>query len=94
MALFQFDTAILLEKKWGVFVQPGFSTSNPMNASIVGCAEATGFVPVILLEAANNTGIRLDSSNSNCIVVGGDSDTGFLMAGDRLKYAILQGGEK
>lgn len=93
MALLQFDTANILDAKHGVFVQPAFTTPNPaINISIITCNDATSFIPVLLLQEANNTAIGLDSGNQDCIVLNASSETGFWKAADRLKYAIISAG--
>lgn len=94
MALLQFEAANVLEAKYGIFVQPAFTTENPLNISVVGCGNATAFVPVLLIQAANSTAISAGPSNPNCIVASAPGSTGFLMVADRLKYAVLAGDEK
>ncbi|MBI2144672.1 hypothetical protein HYU17_06040 [Candidatus Woesearchaeota archaeon] len=94
MALLQFDAATILDFRQGVFVQPAFTAPNPFNASVVGCSKATSFTPVLLIQEANNTAIALDSGNQNCVVLNASSDSGFLRAADRLKYALISGAGK
>ncbi|MBI3036749.1 hypothetical protein HYY73_03280 [Candidatus Woesearchaeota archaeon] len=92
MALFQFDVSNLLDSKYGVFVEPGFTTANPSNTRIVSCNDATPFVPVLLLQEANNTALGIDSSNPDCIVLNASGIAGFSRAADKLKYAVLGSG--
>ena len=91
MALFELDASNILDAKYGVFIQPGFTTSNAIKRPVVTCANATSFVPVLLLQEANNTAIGFDSSNSNCIVVNASSDADFVRVSERILYAILAG---
>ncbi|MBI2550500.1 hypothetical protein HYV83_04975 [Candidatus Woesearchaeota archaeon] len=92
MALFQFDVSNLLDSKYGVFVEPGFTTANPSDTKIVACSDATPFVPVLLLQEANNTALGIDPSNPDCIVLNASGIAGFSRAADKLKYAILGSG--
>lgn len=92
MALLQFDAANILDAIYGTFVQPAFTTANLTNFSVITCEDATSFIPVLLLQEANNTAIGLDSGNQDCIVLNASSETGFLRAADRLKYAIISAG--
>ncbi len=92
MALMQFDTAMLLDARHDVFVQPAFTTENPLNISVKGCDDATAFVPVLLLQESNDTMIAISPENQNCVVVGG-TDIGFQRAADRLKYAVIGEGK-
>ncbi|MBI2143454.1 hypothetical protein HYU20_03905 [Candidatus Woesearchaeota archaeon] len=94
MALLQFEAANVLEAKYGIFVQPAFTGQNPLNISVVGCGNATGFVPVLLIQAANSTAISTDPSNPSCVVVSAPGSAGLSRVADRLKYAILAGDEK
>ncbi len=94
MALLQFETANVLEAKYGIFVQPAFTGENLLNISVVGCGNATAFVPVLLIQAANSTAISTGPSNPNCIVASAPGSASFSRVADRLKYAILAGDEK
>ena len=94
IALFQLDASNILDAKYGVFTQPGFTTPNPLNMPVITCASATSFMPVLLLQEANNTAIGADSSNPDCIVVNASSDFGFARASERLLYAMLAGSGK
>ena len=94
IALFQLDASNILDAKYGVFTQPGFTTPNPLNMSVITCASATSFMPVLLLQEANNTAIGADSSNPDCIVVNASSDVGFARVSERLLYAMLAGSGK
>lgn len=91
MALLQLDASNILDANYGVFTQSGFTTANPLNVPLVTCANATSFVPVLLLQDANNTAIGADSSNPNCVVVNASSDLGFARVSERLLYALLEG---
>lgn len=94
MALLQFEAGNVLEARYGIFVQPAFTGENPLNISVVGCRNATAFVPVLLIQAANITAISADPSSPSCIVVSAPGSTGFSRVADRLKYAILAGDER
>lgn len=94
MALLQFEAGNVLDAKHGIFVQPAFTGENPLNISVVGCGDATAFVPVLLIQVTNSTAISADPSNPSCIVVSAPGGTSFSRAADRLKYAILAGDEK
>lgn len=89
MALFQFDVSNLLDSKYGVFAEPGFTTANPSGITIITCNDATQFVPVLLLQEANNTAIGIDSSRPDCIVLNASGSAGFSRVSDKLKYAII-----
>ena len=91
MALFELDASNILDSKYGVFIQPGFTTPNTFKRPVITCANATSFVPVFLMQEANNTAIGLDSSNPNCIVLNASSDVGFARVSERILYAILAG---
>ena len=91
MALFQLDASNVLDARYGIFTQPGFTTANQLNAPVVTCANATVFVPVLMLQNANNTAIGTDSSNPNCVVVNASSELGFSRASERLLYALIAG---
>lgn len=87
MAELQLDAATILELKYGSFVEaakPG-----------TGCAEATGFVPVLMLAEANQTSVGIDSGNADCVVLKSEnSSVAFARAADSLKYALLAGGKQ
>lgn len=89
MALFELDASNILDAKYGVFIQSGFTTPNPLKQPVITCTNATSFVPVLLMQEANNTAIGLDPSNSNCIIINASSDSGFARAGERILYAML-----
>lgn len=91
MALLQFDTANLLDSLHTVFAQATSETENPFNLPVISCANATSFIPVLLFQEANNTGISADSENPDCIVLNASSESGFGRAADRLKYALISG---
>ena len=93
MALLQFDAANLLDSLHGIFAQPASTTTNPFDFPIITCNNATSFVPVLLLQEGNNTAISFDSGNLDCVVLNASSDTGFLRAADRLKYALIGSGK-
>lgn len=93
MALFQYDAGNILEAKYGVFVQPAFTGNNPLNITVVSCANATSFVPVVLIEVVNATGagtISADSANPNCIVLSVSDAAALARVSDRFKYAMLE----
>lgn len=91
MALLQYDAANILEAKYGVFVQPAFTGKNPFNASVVSCANATSFVPVVLVQQANSTAISAAPSNPSCVVLNVSDSISLARVADRFKYAILEG---
>ncbi|MBI2143508.1 hypothetical protein HYU20_04180 [Candidatus Woesearchaeota archaeon] len=91
MALLQFDAVNLLDSLHGVFAQAASTTANPFNLPLVTCGNATGFIPVLLFQEANNTAISADSENPDCIVLNASSESGFARAADRLKYALISG---
>ncbi len=93
MALFQFDMGNLLAAK-EVYVQPAFTTESPVNISVRACGDATAYVPVLLMQPANNTAIGLDAGNRNCIVLNSSDSASFLRMADRLKYRLIEGDEK
>ncbi len=93
MALFQYDAGNILEAKYGVFVQPAFTGGNPLNTTVVSCANATYFMPVVLIEAVNATGvsaISADSANPDCIVLSVSDAAALARVADRFKYAMLE----
>lgn len=92
MALFQFDFAILVGARHGVYAQPAFTTSSPLGSSVADCGNATRFVPVLLLQEGVNTAIALLPSNQDCIVLNASGSANFLRMSDRLKYAALEAG--
>ncbi len=94
MALLQYETGNILEAKYGVFVQPAFTGKNPFNASAVSCANATAFVPMVIIQAANSTAISADQSNPGCVVLNVSNSVDLARVADRFKYAILKGNEK
>ncbi len=94
MALLQYEAGNILEAKYGVFVQPAFTGKNPFNASVVSCANATAFVPVVLIQAANSTAISADPSKPGCVVLNVSNSVDLARVADRFKYAILKGNEK
>lgn len=93
MALLQYEAGNILEAKYGVFVQPAFTGKNPFNASVVSCSNATAFVPVVLIQAANSTTISTDQSNPSCVVLNVSNSVDLARVADRFKYAILKGDE-
>lgn len=97
MALLQYDAGNILEARYGIFVQPAFTGKNPFNASVVSCANATSFVPVLLIQAVNATGVGTISakmSNPSCIILSVSDATALARVADRFKYAILEGNVK
>lgn len=94
MALLQYEAGKILEAKYGVFVQPAFTGENQFNAPIVSCRNATGFVPVVLIQQANSTAISADPSNPGCVVVSFSDGVSLARVADRFKYAILRGDGK
>jgi len=91
MALFQLDASNVLAARYNVFTQPGFTTANQLNTPVVTCANATSFVPVLLLLDANNTAIEADPSNPSCIVLTASTELGFSRVSERLLYELLAG---
>ncbi len=94
MALLQYDAGNILESKYRTFVQLAFTGENPLNISAVSCANATEFVPVVLIQAANSTAISADSSNPGCVVLNVSGSVDLARVSDRFKYALLKGNEK
>lgn len=94
MALLQYDAGNILEAEYGIFVQPAFTGANPLNISAVSCENATGFVPVVLIQQANSTAISSDSSNPGCVVLNASGSVSLARVSDRFKYALLKGNEK
>lgn len=92
MALLQFDLALLLDARKGTFVQPAFTEENQLNIPVKTCRDATPFVPVLLLQKANDTTIGTDLVNQDCIVLSA-AESEFQRAADRLKYAVLGEGK-
>lgn len=88
MALFQLDFATLLEASHNVYAEPAFTTQNPSGLRSVTCANATSFVPVLLLQEANNTAIG--SISADCFVLNATDSASFLRVSDKLKYALLE----
>ncbi|MBI2176348.1 hypothetical protein HYU40_03290 [Candidatus Woesearchaeota archaeon] len=91
MALLQYDAGNILEAKYGIFVQPAFTGANPLNVAVVSCANATPFVPVLLIQEANSTAISADPANPGCIVLNVSDSTALVRVADSFKYAILKG---
>lgn len=91
IALFQLDASNVLESTHNVFMQSGFTTPNPLGGEVINCDNATNFIPVLLMQYANNTAIGTDPSNSNCIVMNASYDVGFVRISERLIYAMLAG---
>ena len=91
MALFQLDASNVLTLRYDVFTQPGFTTANQLNTPVITCANATSFVPVLLLQDANSTGIGADSSNPSCIILEASTELGFSRVSERFLYALLAG---
>lgn len=90
MALLQFDLGNMLDAR-GVFAQPAFTGENPMNITVKGCNDATGFVPVLLLQEANNTAVGVEAGNPDCLVLNATDGASFLRLADRLKYVLIAG---
>lgn len=50
-AALAFDLATALDKKHSVFVQQSFTSESPYDLPVIGCANATEFIPVINVQA-------------------------------------------
>lgn len=91
MALLQLDASTLLGEE-AVFVQPAYTRPNPeLNWPVSACANATAFVPVLVLREDETPAVGIDSGNANCIVVGAPSQAGFWRVADALKYSLIGG---
>jgi hypothetical protein len=91
MALLQFDLVNIFDAQHEIFVQPALTTENPFDIEVTTCEGATSFVPVLLIQEANNTAISIDTNNPNCVVLNGTSGFGFVRVADKLKYIIIAG---
>ncbi|PIN67850.1 hypothetical protein COV94_06580, partial [Candidatus Woesearchaeota archaeon CG11_big_fil_rev_8_21_14_0_20_57_5] len=78
----------LLEQEFqekGTYVIHGATTSLPALQQI-SCANASSFVPVIVIAPGNATSI---DESDDCVTIRSPSAAGFIQAHDRLKYGML-----
>lgn len=81
----QYEFGDIVYKALGIIVQRGLVDNKDYKLNKISCADATPFVPVILLEEGEE-GVRMEN---NCIVVAAEDDHGFLKLYTRLLYGLL-----
>ena len=85
IALAQFDMAEVGSVS-EVYLTVGFTDYETEIMPMIGCENATQFVPVIYFKSSNETKVSLEG---NCIVAESKTNDGFLVIKDRLLYYIL-----
>lgn len=81
----KYELSIRLAKEFSIYATSGFTTNTSYKTMTVSCANATQFTPVVDFREGNSTGIRLEG---NCVVVEGNSASGFIALKDRLLYGM------
>ncbi len=85
MAAAQYGLADTLGKHFGKFVSTAFTSENPYSRPVITCANATASTPVIVLQEAYTTGIRLEGT---CIILEATSQEEFVALKDRVVYGV------
>lgn len=86
IALAQFSMASPLNDVLNIYAVPGFTEENEFGQPVITCQNATAFVPVILFEQSNSTGI---TSAGNCIMVRASYAEEMLLMKDGLLYRLV-----
>ena len=81
----KYELSMRLAREFGIYAASGFTTNTSYKTMTVSCSNATQFAPVVDFKEGNNTGIRLEG---NCVVVEGNSNSGFIALKDRLLYGM------
>ena len=82
---FVYDIGQIMQAQ-GSFAQVAFTTENEFDFPVKTCNHATEFVPVMFIQRANNTAIRMVD---NCVIINGSNSADLLRIKDRLGYGIL-----
>ncbi|MCK4522245.1 MAG: hypothetical protein KAU20_06730 [Nanoarchaeota archaeon] len=69
-----------------IYVRKGFTANNTYDMPVITCEDATDFIPVILFEKYNKTGVYEDG---NCIIVRAKSEIDFIAVKDRILYSVF-----
>jgi len=85
IALAQFEMMQYLSLK-NQYVVNGFTSENEFNLSVITCANATGYVPVLIYQKSNETKIY---EENNCIMLDARSDSDFIALKDRILYGVF-----
>lgn len=89
IAQIQFELGQLLWDMKGTYVQNAFtSESEYPNIPVVGCANATFYSPVLIIEQSNSTSTE-DAGGVNCFALYFKNRQELAMAYERLVYAVL-----
>ena len=58
------------------------------NFPIIDCGNATSYIPVVVLEAGNDTLIEMGNENNNCIHIHAERGMDFAPLLDRIRYIL------
>jgi hypothetical protein len=81
-----FELSTILSHK-NIFLRQGFTSNNTFDAPIITCADATPFVPVILLSESN---VTQGTVVNNCIIIESQDQSSFMAYIDLIAYKILR----
>ena len=85
IALAQFELSNIFSK-YNKYLTVGFTDKNNFNFTVITCANATAYIPVILFEKYNTTEV---SESNNCLLLRSRSDQDFIALKDRILYGVL-----
>ena len=74
---------------FSTFIRNGFTGNNSYGSTIISCAQASQFVPVLYFAKANKTMVYEDSTNPSCIRIDIANEYEAVRAKDRILYGML-----
>ncbi len=83
----EFDLSRILDAEKNVYLDVGFTGSNSFNKSVINCADATPFVPVIYFNFTN-TSTELNDAG-NCVIVNFASENSLAKIKDTVVYRLI-----
>lgn len=82
-AQFGIERALLINNQ---FVRYGFTTENEFNFTVIGCEDATNYVPVLVFEESNETVVYREG---NCVILKAKSEQDVIALKDRILYGVF-----
>ncbi len=74
--------------QYNVFVRKGFTANSTYSLPIITCNDSTENAPVVYFREGNTTNANIHLEDG-CIIAEAKTNEGFIMAKDRILYAIL-----
>jgi len=84
----EFDIGRVLESNYDSFMEVAFTAGNPYGKTIITCADATPFIPVVFFNYTNTTTEVV--TQNNCIIVNVASENSFKRIRDKIIYELLE----